>query len=180
MMAEKSTGRKVGRLSRRRLLAAAAASGATMVIGHAARAEETHRTSGGQLLSFGQTFRVAADREEAERIVRGIIGDRTPREGLVRLTAPDIAEDGATVPFTIEVESAMTEEDYPALVHLVALENPFPELARFRFTPACGEAAVTGRCRMRASAPLVAVAEMSDGSVGKAEKFVDVVLGGCD
>ena len=178
-MAERSKPRRAGRLTRRRLLAAATACGATMVIGRAGRAEETRDVDGDRLLRFGETSRVAADREEAERIVRSIIGDRTPREGLVRLTAPDIAENGAAVPFTIEVECAMTEDDYPVIVHLVALENPFPELARFRFTPAGGEAAVTGRCRMHTSAPLVAVAEMSDGSVGKAEKFVDVMLGGC-
>jgi sulfur-oxidizing protein SoxY len=175
-MAETSRTPTAGRLSRRRLLAAATACGATIAIGRAARAEEG---DGGRLLRFGQTSRVSAGREEAERIVGEIIAGRTPREGVVHLTAPDIAENGAAVPFTIKVDSAMTEDDYPVVVHLVALENPFPELARFRFTPACGEAEVTGRCRMRASAPLVVVAEMSDGSVATTEKFVDVMLGGC-
>lgn len=171
-MAERSSTR-AGRLSRRRLLAAAGACGAAIALGRAARGEED------RLLRFGETSRVSAGRAEAERIIDSIIAGRTPREGVVHLTAPDIAENGAAVPFTITVDSAMTEDDYPVVVHLVALENPFPELARFRFTPACGEAEVTGRCRMRASAPLVAIAEMSDGSVARAERFVEVMLGGC-
>jgi sulfur-oxidizing protein SoxY len=73
----------------------------------------------------------------------------------------------------------MTADDYPELVHLIALENPFPEIAKYRFTPACGVAEVTLRCRMRTSAPLVVVAEMSTGAVGVTERFVEVTLGAC-
>ena len=108
-----------------------------------------------------------------------LIGDRIPREGVVHLTAPDLAENATAVPFTIRVDCAMTEDDYPVSVHLVALENPYPELSRHHFTPACGEAEVSGRCRMAASAPLVVVANMSDGSVATTEAFVEVTGSGC-
>ncbi len=129
--------------------------------------------------SFRQTFRVKPDREEAERIVKHIIRGRTPRTDLVRLDAPDIAENGSAVPVKIKINCPMTEDDYPPLVHLLALENPFPEIAKYRFTPACGRAQVTARIRMRTTAPWVVVAEMSNGSVGWAEKIVNVTLGAC-
>ena len=125
------------------------------------------------------TFRVEPDREEAERIVRAIIRGRAPRTDIVTLIAPDIAENGAAVPITVRVECAMTQADYPVVVHILALENPFPEIAKYRFTPASGVAEVSGRIRMRATAPLVALAEMSDGSIGMTEKLVNVTLGAC-
>ena len=129
--------------------------------------------------SFRQTFRVEPDREEAERIVKHIIRGRTPKTNLIQLEAPDLAETGSAVPVKIMINCAMTESDYPPLVHLLALENPFPEIAKYRFTPACGKAQVTARIRMRTTAPLVVVAEMSNGSVGLAEKIVNVTLGAC-
>jgi len=130
--------------------------------------------------SFRQTFRVEADRAEAERIVRHIIRDRLPRTNLITLEAPDIAENGSAVPVSIEVKCAMTKTDYPRLVHLLALENPFPEIAKYRFSPACGRARVTTRIRMRTTAPLVVVAEMSDGSVALTEQLVNVTVGACN
>ena len=129
--------------------------------------------------SFRQTFRVEPDREEAERIVRNIIRGRDPKPNLVILDAPDIAENGSAVPITIHVKCTMTESDFPEVVHILALENPFPEIAKYKFTPACGAARVSARIRMRATAPLVAIAEMSDGSVGVSEKLVNVTLGAC-
>ena len=83
------------------------------------------------------------------------------------------------MPVVIQINCAMTEHDYPPLVHLLALENPFPEIAKYRFTPACGRARVTARIRMRTTAPLVVIAEMSDGSVGVTEKIVNVTVGAC-
>ena len=129
--------------------------------------------------SFRQTFRVEPDREEAERIVRHIIRGRQLRSDLLQLEAPDVAENGSAVPIRILVNCAMTDADYPAIVHVLALENPFPEIAKYRFTPACGRAQVTSRIRMRATAPIVVIAEMSDGSVGMTEKTVSVTLGAC-
>lgn len=129
--------------------------------------------------TFRRTFRVEPDRAEAERIKNVIIAGRTPREGLVEIVAPDIAENGAAVPVTMRVNCAMTADDYPDVLHLMAMENPFPEIAKYHLSPANGEAEVVMRCRMRATAPLVAIAVMIDGSIGVAEKVVNVTLGAC-
>ncbi len=165
------------------MLASAGAAGISIGIGAGVRAAEDFDFSGNpfrdRFQSFRQTFRVEPDRAEAERIVDNIIAGRPLRPDLVTVLAPEVAENGAAVPITIKVDCAMTEEDYPLVVHLLALENPFPEIAKYRFTPACGVAEISGRIRMRASAPLVVVAEMSDGSVGKTERPVEVTLGAC-
>lgn len=129
--------------------------------------------------TFRQTFRVEPDRAEAERIVANILKSRTPRPGLIEAMAPDIAENGNAVPVTFKVNCSMTGADYPETVHIVALENPFPEIAKYHFTPACGVAEVSCRVRMRATAPLVFIAEMADGSVGRADRWVTVTLGAC-
>jgi sulfur-oxidizing protein SoxY len=162
-------------MSRRRLLAAVSALGAALLIGRAALADDVSAPT----QDFHAKQRDIADRAEAERIVAELIGDRIPRAGVVHLTAPDLAENATAVPFTIRVDCAMTADDHPVSVHLVALENPYPELSRFHFTPANGEAEVSGRCRMAASAPLVVVAKMSDGSVATTEAFVEVTGSGC-
>ena len=129
--------------------------------------------------SFRQTFRIEPDPEEAERILAAIIRGRALREGLVEVTAPDIAENGNVVPVSFTVACAMTESDYPETVHVLAMANPFPEIAKYHFTPACGEASVAFRCRMRATSDLVVVADMADGSVGVARRWVSVTLGAC-
>ena len=149
----------------------ASASGAALLIGRAGWADDAD--------NFTSQLRDIADRPMAEKIVADLIGDRTPREGVVRITAPDLAENGAAVPFTITVDADFAAGEHPTTVHLVALENPYPELARYHFTQACGEAEISGRCRMADTGPLVVVANMSDGSVATAEVFVEVTVGGC-
>ena len=73
----------------------------------------------------------------------------------------------------------MSREDYPKKVHVLALENPFPEVAVYNFFPDMGKAEVSFRCRMRTSAFLMIIAEMSDDRVSIEKKYIDVMLGAC-
>ncbi|HEX9646811.1 MAG TPA: thiosulfate oxidation carrier protein SoxY [Alphaproteobacteria bacterium] len=176
--------RRRGAPSRRAVLAGAGAAGFALAAGPRAFAEDDPALFSGnpfrdRFQSFRQTFRIEPDREEANRIVAAIIRDRPLRAGLVELTAPDIAEDGNVVPVGFAVACAMAGDDYPAAVHVIAMDNPFPEIAKYHFTPACGEAQVSFRCRMRASSDLVVIAEMADGTVGMATRWVSVTLGAC-
>ncbi len=129
--------------------------------------------------SFRQTFRVEPDPEEAQRIIDNIIADREIKEDLILLQAPDIAEDGNVVPVFFKVNCSMQNKDWPKTVHFLAMDNPFPEVAKFYFTPACGEAEVAFRCRMRTSSYLIVIAEMADNTVGMTKRYVDVTLGAC-
>ena len=168
--------------ARRRALAGLGAAGLALAAGRAFAAGD-HSFAGNpfrdRFQTFRQTFRVEPDRAEAERIVANIVRSRPLRPGLIDALAPDIAENGNVVPVTFRVNCSMQGGDYPETVHIVALENPFPEIAKYRFTPACGAAEVSCRVRMRTASPLVFIAEMADGTVGKAERWVSVTLGAC-
>ena len=129
--------------------------------------------------SYRQTFRIEPNAEETDRIIKNIIRGRTLSKGLIKLEVPDIAEDGNVVPVKFNINCSMSKEDYPKKVHVLALENPFPEVAVYNFFPDMGKAEVSFRCRMRTSAFLMIIAEMSDDRVCIQKKYIDVMLGAC-
>jgi sulfur-oxidizing protein SoxY len=102
-----------------------------------------------------------------------------PKEGRVSVKAPEIAENGNAVPVTVSVESPMTDKDHVRAVHIVADGNPNPGVASFQFTPASGKCEVQFCARMAQTQKLIAVAEMSDGSLWSATREVKVTIGGC-
>ena len=126
-----------------------------------------------------ESQRLARHRMIADRILAEIIGDRPIRKDLIEATAPDIAEDGSSVPISFHVNCSMTAEDYPSTVNIIGMVNPTPEIARYHFTKDCGEASIVTRCRMHASSDLVFVAQMADGTVGTVGRYVSVTAGGC-
>lgn len=122
----------------------------------------------------------AAGQADIDAALTKLIGDKKPAEGsMIRLDLPEIAENGNTVPLKFEVESPMTADNYVKTVHVFADGNPNPEVASFHFTPASGKAAASTRMRLAKTQSIVAVAEMSDGSVFRASKEVKVTIGGC-
>jgi sulfur-oxidizing protein SoxY len=129
--------------------------------------------------SYRQTFRIEPNKEETEKIIKNIIRERTISKGLVILDVPDTAEDGNVVPVHFKINCSMKGNDFPKKVHVLGLENPFPEIATYEFFPEVGKAEVSFRCRMRKSSYLMIIAEMSDGRIGLEKKYVDVMLGAC-
>ena len=129
--------------------------------------------------SFRQTFRVEPDPKEAERIIKNIIQKKKIVSNLINLDAPDIAEDGNVVPVTFSINCKMDKQDYPRRVHVLGLENPFPEIAIYEFFPEGGRAEVSFRCRLRKSSYLMVIADMNDGTIGIEKKYIDVMLGAC-
>jgi sulfur-oxidizing protein SoxY len=100
-------------------------------------------------------------------------------EGKIKLDLPTIAENGLVVPLNFEVESPMTDKDYVKAVHVFADGNPNPGVASFYFTPMMPKAAAQFRMRLAQTQSIVAVAEMSDGSLYTAKREVKVTIGGC-
>lgn len=135
----------------------------------------------GAFAAAGLAFapKVMADQKMVDEAVMKLIGDRQPKEGRITLDLPQIAENGNTVPVGVEVESPMTKDDHVKSVTLFAQGNPRPEVGTFHFTPANGKAAASSRMRLAGTQDVVAVAEMSDGSVYKVAKTVKVTIGGC-
>ena len=120
-----------------------------------------------------------ADPAAVAKAIKDRIGGKKSMAGNITLELPQIAENGNTVPIAVEVASPMTDKDYVKALHIYAEGNPSPNVASFRFTPESGKARVSTRMRMIKSQNIVAVAEMSDGSVYMGKKAVKVTIGGC-
>ncbi len=116
---------------------------------------------------------------DARAALDKLIGGRKPQQGRVVIEMPEIAENGNTVPLTVSVEGEMTASNYVKSIHVVAEENPRPHVASFHFTARSGKARVATRMRLLKTQNVIAVAEMSDGSVYEASRQVKVTIGGC-
>ena len=128
------------------------------------------------------TLAAAQDNRAAEawtEAFRKVVGDAKPVEGKVSLELPSLAENGNTVPFSVAVESPMTELDYVKTIHVFATANPVPTIATFRLTPQSGLATVSSRMRLAQTQDVVALAELSSGRFVMTRKTVKVTIGGC-
>jgi sulfur-oxidizing protein SoxY len=114
-----------------------------------------------------------------EETIKKIVGDAKPTEGKLNVDMPEIAENGNTVPFTIKVESPMSDADHVKALHVISSGNPQPGVATFRFTPASGSAMVSSRMRLAKTQDIIAVAELSNGSFLMGKRTVKVTIGGC-
>jgi len=129
------------------------------------------------LVSAGRTH---AALEDVEKMITEIGGDATVEEGgPLKLTTPEIAENGNSVPVSFMVESPMTDDDYIESVVIMASDNPSPEVATFHFTPASGIAKASTRMRLAKTQDVYAVAKTSAGKVFKVSNNVKVTIGGC-
>lgn len=128
------------------------------------------------LTGAGSAF---ADAAEVETLMSEFTGGATPETGRISLTAPEIAENGNTVPISVAVESPMTAGDYVADVLILADGNPRAGVATFHFTAMSGVAAASTRMRLAKTQNVIAVAKMSDGSVFMDQREVKVTIGGC-
>ena len=166
------------KLHRRNFIFNSGASGLLLAGTNNLAAAANSETSSPQELE-SESERLARHRKIADGILADIIGDRPIRKDLIEATAPDIAEDGSSVPVSFHVNCSMVGKDYPTTVYIIGMVNPTPEIARYHFTKGCGEASVVLRCRMHASSDLIFVAQMADGTVGTVGRYVSVTAGGC-
>jgi len=123
---------------------------------------------------------LAQDQPQAwELAVRKILGEAKPIEGKIMVELPEIAENGNTVPFSITVDSPMTDKDHVKAIHIVATSNPQPGVATFRLSPQSGKAMVASRMRLQRTQDVITIAELSDGRFLMAKRPVKVTIGGC-
>jgi sulfur-oxidizing protein SoxY len=102
-----------------------------------------------------------------------------PVEGKVKVDLPEIAENGNTVPYTVTVDSPMSDADHVKTVLVYATGNPNPQIINASLTPLAGEAYIKSRMRLAKTQEIVCVAEMSDGKVYMGKTTVKVTIGGC-
>jgi len=108
-----------------------------------------------------------------------LYGTRPISDGRVDLLTPALAENGHSVSLRVEVASPMNETDYVREITVIAGVNPVPRIARYRFSPASGIAAVETRVRLADSQVITAIAEMSDGSLWRGTSTTIVTLAAC-
>jgi len=101
------------------------------------------------------------------------------KSGRVKIAAPEVAENGNTVPVTVSVESPMTETDHVTAIHVLAERNPQPGVLSAALSPLSGKAELSFRMRLSESQTIMVVAQMSDGSAWSATRQVIVTIGGC-
>ncbi len=138
--------------------------------------------AGAALLALIPTPGFAQDKAAqtaVEEALRKITGDAKPVEGKITLDVPEIAENGNTVPFSISVDSPMTEGNLVKAVHLLASGNPQIDVVSFHFTPLSGKASASSRMRLAKTQDVIAIAELSDGSFLMAKRLIKVTIGGC-
>lgn len=99
-------------------------------------------------------------------------GGATPKEGGITLTAPEIAENGNTVPVEVDAPGAVA-------IMLLAAGNPTPGVATFTFGPGAATQRAATRIRLATTQDVIALAKMADGSVVQAQANVKVTIGGC-
>ncbi|AAV94298.1 thiosulfate oxidation carrier protein SoxY [Ruegeria pomeroyi] len=114
-------------------------------------------------------FRVNA---AAEDRIAEFTGGAEMGEGGLTLTAPEIAENGNTVPIEVSAPGA-------AAIMVLAMGNPTPGVAQFNFGPLAAAQAASTRIRLAGTQDVVAIAKMADGSFVKASSTVKVTIGGC-
>ena len=111
--------------------------------------------------------------------MRAVFGDREIAPGRVTLNLPALAENGNSVRLGVAVDSPMTEEEHVRFIQLFSHENPLPDIARFEFSAASGVAEVETRIRLSAEQDIVAVAELSDGSLWSGSAHIVVTEAAC-
>jgi len=123
--------------------------------------------------------RARADLAAMQARIDDLAAGRALQAGRITLDLPEVAENGATVPLAVEIESPMTGDNHVKALYLFAERNPHPEVASFHFTPRSGRAMVATRIRLAESQRVHALAEMSDGSLFTVAREVQVTIGGC-
>ncbi len=101
-----------------------------------------------------------------------ITGGAEMGEGGITLTAPEIAENGNTVPIEVSAPGA-------TMIAVFADGNPVPNVATFKFGALNPSQSASTRMRLAGTQDVIAIAQMADGSFQKASANVKVTIGGC-
>jgi sulfur-oxidizing protein SoxY len=119
--------------------------------------------------SFAGVPALASKTDDA---IAAFTGGMGATEGGIDLTAPEIAENGNTVPVAVSAPGAVS-------IMLLATGNPTPAVATFNFGSLAGSRRGSTRIRLAKTQDVVAIAKMEDGTFRRAGATVKVTIGGC-
>ncbi len=126
----------------------------------------------GASAAVAMSLPISAHAAMIEEAIATFTGGADAAEGGVTLDAPEIAENGNTVPVGVAADGAVA-------IAIFASGNPNAEVATFTFGPLAGSRAASTRICLAQTQDLVAVAQMEDGSFQMATRNVKVTIGGC-
>jgi sulfur-oxidizing protein SoxY len=122
---------------------------------------------------LGAWSEAAFTAKEVPAALDALLGsDMTEHTDKIEIKAPDIAENGAVVPVTVE-----GEVDDAKSISIFAAGNNTPLIASFEMSDSAVPF-VSTRIKMAKTADVVAVVQTADGLLG-ASKPVKVTIGGC-
>ena len=102
----------------------------------------------------------------------------TDASNVVTLESPSRAVDAAVVPIGIRARFDQSESRYIDKLYLIVDKNPSPISAVFRLSPLSGRADIETRIRVEEYSFIRVVAELNDGSLHMATRFIKA-SGGC-
>lgn len=135
----------------------------------------------GVLLVAGNLALAAAPEDDPWPDLREALFEARPiqeESGILTLEAPYRAYDAAIVPITITAGIAQSAERRIKTITLVIDKNPAPVAAVFHLGRNNGDASISTRVRVNEYTNVRAIAELDDGSLHMATKFVKAA-GGC-
>ena len=113
-----------------------------------------------------------SDGQSAEDIIKEFTGGANIGSGDIMLTTPEIAENGNTVPISVESKKATA-------IKILALGNPGPDVVTFKFGSLSATRSASTRIRLRKTQDVLAIAKLEDGSFIQDIQKVKVTIGGC-
>lgn len=123
-------------------------------------------------LAFARSIK-AFEAEKIASVINQLYGtDATTTSDAVKLKAPEIAENGAVVPVTVEYDGNAKH------IAVLVKENPQPLAAAFDILPDALPH-VSTRIKMGKSSQVVALVQTTDGKILSTAREVKVTIGGC-
>jgi len=115
--------------------------------------------------------------DEAEKVITG--GKGATDSDKIKLTVPEIAENGAVVPVKVMVDNPMEEANYVKAIHVLATKNGNSRCADVMLSPLNAKGYFATRIKLGGTQNVVALVELSNGTFIKTAKSVKVTIGGC-
>lgn len=158
-------------LTRRRLVAGAAAAGATLALSGMAAAQNAAPTP--------LVGPLAPNPVEFKKTMAQFIGSAKPQTEGLQLDIPVLADNPSAVPVKAKVTLPITEQDWCEELMIVAELNPIPLACRMQFTAETGAAEAAVRIRLSQSQAVHVLARMKSGVVLQGKQNVTVAASGC-
>lgn len=131
------------------------------------------------LLGFGNWPLARAGSAEAQLAISKILNGQPVEDGGILLDIPPLIENGNSVPVRVEVLHPMVAPAYIRAIHIVAEENPLPNVISVYLSPQLGKARLATRIRLATTQRVWAIAQTSEGKFLRTYANTTVTLAAC-